>query len=832
MTRWNPLSVRVFVFTAGCSVGVACFAGESAWVAPGIDGRLVYESQPDGDRIPDFSAVGYRYGREAIPNNVPVVTTVQPGAGDDTALIQAAINQVAALPLNSDGFRGVVQLGPGEFQVDSSVFIRDSGVVLRGSGQTVGSGTVIRATGTSRRDVIIVEGSGSWDTIGSTERQVLDKVVPVGATSFRVQDASSFSPGDRVIINRPSTAEWISDIGMDQIPPRSDGGTVNQWQPGGFDRRSDRTVTRVEGDRVFFDAPITQALEAQYGGGTVTKYTWTDRIENVGIENLRGVSDFDENDREDEDHARSLIFMNRLEHGWVRDVTAEHFWYSLVEIDTRAKNVTVQDAANLDPISRVTGGRRYAYQNNSQLSLVRDVTAEFGRHDFIHNSPNAGPNVFFNATVTDTLDESGPHQRWTTGGLFDNVTVDGDELNVYNRGNFGTGHGWAGGNFVIWNSSADGFIVQNPPTAQNWVIGSTGQIRESDRFGEQEQGIYDHHGTPVDTTSLYLAQLADRDRFADASYREYVIGDFDDFAFDGPGGVDATPLSTDWFEVAEAGEGGILPVLNMDQQLAQMAVPLTFQFQVDPGEYIAAATVSIALRGVGETGWADELIVERASDRILLADLLDASVLNPNQLEVVTLQFVGESLADFRDGELRLIVRDSVAVDWGRLELIATPGVLGDFDGSGVLDGGDIDALRAAFGAGAMPGDAMNLVTDGVLDEQDVAAWVTRFANTRYGDLDLDGDIDLADATALSANYSGSVGAAGGLTWAQGDLDGDGDVDFADAMRLRNNVDPALAADVAAVLVPEPGAGAALAAIAIGLSARPFKAWSAGVNRR
>ncbi|MEM8782120.1 MAG: hypothetical protein AAGE65_04605 [Planctomycetota bacterium] len=816
MTRMIARSVAGL--WAGLMIGVEARAAESQWVAPGGDGRLVYQSQPDGDRIPDFSAVGYRGGREAIPDGLPVVATVLPGAGDDTARIQAAINQVAALPLNADGFRGVVQLGAGEFQVASSVFIRDSGVVLRGSGQSVGSGTVIRATGTSRRDVIVVEGSGSWDTIGSTERPVIDTVVPVGATSFRVADAASFSPGDRVIVNRPSTAPWISDLGMDQIPPRSDGGSVTQWQPGGFDRRSDRVVTRVEGDRVFLDAPLTQALEARYGGGTVTKYTWTGRVENVGIENLRGVSDFDASDREDEDHARSLVFMNRLEHAWVRDVTAEHFWFSLVEIDTRAKHVTVQDAANLDPISRVTGGRRYAFQNNGQLSLVRDVTAEFGRHDFIHNSPNAGPNVFFNATATDTLDESGPHQRWTTGGLFDNVTVEGDELNVYNRGNFGTGHGWAGGNFVIWNSAADGFIVQNPPTAQNWLIGSTGQLRESDRFGEQEPGIVDHHGAPVDTPSLYLAQLADRDRFADASFREYAIGDYDNFAFSGPDSVDDAVVPAAWLDVANAEASA---VVTMDRPGGSAAVPLTFGFRVDPGEHIAAATLSLALVGSGTDGSDDALLIERAEDRTPLSALLEGGGLSSGEREVVTLQFVGASLADFRDGELNLLVRDGVGVDWARLELIATPGLLGDFDRSGALDGGDIDTLRAAIGAPAFPGDAMNLVGDGVLNEDDVEAWVRAIAGTTYGDLDLDGDLDLADALTLSANYSGPVGAAGGRTWAQGDLDGDGDVDFGDAMRLRGALDPALAAEVSAVLVPEPALGVVLAALSLGLGSRP-----------
>ena len=92
---------------------------------------------------------------------------------------------------------------------------------------------------------------------------------------------------------------------------------------------------------------------------------------------------------------------------------------------------------------------------------------------------------------------------------------------------------------VVWNSSADGFIVQNPPTAQNWLIGSVGPIQEDMRFGPQEPGIVDHHGANVDTNSLYLQQLADRMAVSNSQLREYVTGDYDLFVNDGPGSVDA-----------------------------------------------------------------------------------------------------------------------------------------------------------------------------------------------------------------------------------------------------------------------------------------------------
>ncbi len=783
----------------------ASHAAESTWVYPGADGQLMYHAQPNGDRIVDFSMVGYGFG-QAVPD-VATVVTVQPGAGDDTAAIQAAINQVAAMPIGTNGFRGAVQLGAGEFQVGTFVTINSSGIVLRGSGQDAGAGTVIRATGTSQRDVIQIEGSGSWSKVSGSEKAVLDKYVPVGATSFRVADAGSFNVGDRVNVYRPSTQAWIEELGMDQIPPRSDGGTVVQWAEGNFDRQHDRVVTRVEGDRVFLNAPITQSLDAQYGGGTLYKYNWSGRINHVGVENLRGVSDYQAGNNTDENHARSLIYMNRIEDGFVRDVTAEHFWYSLVEADTRAKNITVEDSTNLDPISIITGGRRYAFQNNSQLSLFRNLLSTEGRHDFVQNSPNTGPNVFVDVTSVNSHADTGPHQRWSTGALYDNVTVGGDELNIRNRGNAGTGHGWTGGNMVVWNSTAQGFTVQNPPTAQNWLIGSVGGIINNTQFDPHDPGIYDQHGANVDTRSLYYAQLADRERFADASFREYHLGDYDEFFVDGAGSRDAAPVDAGWAQdVADfaglfgRGLGGF------DDTGVTGFVPFTFDFQVDPGEYIAAATLTLALRDTGGGMSSKLLALERIEDTRSLAVLGYPQPITSTGSEIIVVQLLGVSLADLRDGRLNAMIGDTAAVDWARLDLVATPGVLGDYDGSGTLDARDVDLLFDALGDTAQPGDAMNLIADGQVNADDIDAWLRVVAGTDYGDLDLDGDVDLSDAMALAQNYAGVAGAPGDFGWADGDLDGDGDVDFADAMLLRRNYTGDIA-ELEGINLPEPTAG-------------------------
>ena len=77
----------------------------SVWVYPDSSGRLI--SQPDalGNRIPDQSAAGYRQSLAPLPstNIVPVRIVVTPVAGDNASNIQAAINYVSGLPLDTNG---------------------------------------------------------------------------------------------------------------------------------------------------------------------------------------------------------------------------------------------------------------------------------------------------------------------------------------------------------------------------------------------------------------------------------------------------------------------------------------------------------------------------------------------------------------------------------------------------------------------------------------------------------------------------------------------------------------------------------------------------------
>src|SRR5579883_2560499 len=172
----------------------------SAWVFYDTNGNLQYMQDDNGNQIIDFSWAGYQGGGVSLPDVAPAVT-VYPSGGDDTAGIQAAIDQVSSGDPDVNGFRGAVLLAPGSFNVSSTLRITASGVVLAGSGSGLGdpNGTVINMTGAPFL-LLSVAGSGSYSM--GTQVAMTDPYIPSGTTTFNVADASGFNVGDSVVITR------------------------------------------------------------------------------------------------------------------------------------------------------------------------------------------------------------------------------------------------------------------------------------------------------------------------------------------------------------------------------------------------------------------------------------------------------------------------------------------------------------------------------------------------------------------------------------------------------------------------------------------------------
>lgn len=590
------------------------------WVYPSPAGDLLYQLDERGQRIADFSNCGYRGGDEPLPDvgaTIPADRwlTVSPGPGDDTALIQGAIDSVSARTPDAAGWRGVVFLSAGEYQLANTVKISASGVVLKGVGPDPFTGTRLRATDPRQYTVIQVLGSGSRSVVSGTTRNLVQTMMPAGARTFQVDSTSGLAVGHTVMVKRPSPSNWITDLGMDQLGPGTGGDPdVVPWTAGSKDLFFDRIITRIEGKWITVDAPIPQSIESRYGGGQIWRYAWTGRLQQVGIEDLYGFSDYAS--PVDEAHAWTFIELGKLQHGWVRNITAQYFGYSAVLAGTDCKWLTVFGSRCLDPISIITGSRRYSFNmDDAELCLFIDNFARKGRHDFVFGSLVPGPNAFVHCTAESAYADTGPHHRWTVGALFDNVSVGGNELNIQNRGNAGTGHGWAGAYSVVWNSAASAFRLRNPPTARNWLVGSTGAILASAfPVGADPEGTYDSSGPAgraVYPRSLYHGQLQQRLKRPRSEFREVWLGDIDQQTSTGGAG-ETVACNTAWLAGIEALDA--LPAAALfDATTTRRHIAFSLSFALDPGDVVVAASLTVGLRAVGS-------IAAAADDSLRLED--------------------------------------------------------------------------------------------------------------------------------------------------------------------------------------------------------------------
>ena len=228
------------------------------------DDEIAYRRDSLGNRIPDFSYCGYMASETPIPY-VPVKVVVAAEEGDATRRIQAAIDHVSSLPLDEKGFRGAVLLEKGEFEIAGSLFIRSSGVVLRGSGSGI-DGTVLTGTGVGRGTLIQVAGMEDRET--GKPAELAERYFPVNATELIFKKDHPFRVGDRVIVNRPSMKEWLESIGTDRLGVDD---FRTRWDPGDFDLNWDRTVVAAGPRSITLDAPITSALDPAFGGGNVSR---------------------------------------------------------------------------------------------------------------------------------------------------------------------------------------------------------------------------------------------------------------------------------------------------------------------------------------------------------------------------------------------------------------------------------------------------------------------------------------------------------------------------------------------------------------------------------
>lgn len=474
-------------------------AQTSTLVSVGSNGKLVYTADSKGNKVPDFSGVGYMNSESTIPN-VDVVRTIYPVSGDNLTNVQNAINEVAALPLDANGFRGTILFKAGKYLISDSIKINASGIVLRGEGKDSTTGTHFVCTKTAPISLFYFSGNAGTVLSYTSRKAITDPYVPFGTNQVTVASGHTFVSGDKVMLHRIPKQSWIDLLTMAQWG----------WTFSAYDVYLERKVSAVSGNLITLDAPIVDHIDTTYATGELYRYT-SNRIEKCGIENMCISSTYAS--ETDENHGWEAVTFYKIINGWAKDVDVYYFAYSAVHVLDGAAWITVQDCRNFDPKSLIDGGRRYSFNVDGQRSLVQNCFTRKGRHDFVNGSRSNGPVVFYNCTATNLYNDIGPHHRWSTGILYDNIFAINGRINVQNRTSSGTGHGWAGAEIMFWNCEGDKMILQDPQgDNRNWAIGCVfNEITNVGIMTTEPLGIVESSGTRIAAIpSLFMKQLAER----------------------------------------------------------------------------------------------------------------------------------------------------------------------------------------------------------------------------------------------------------------------------------------------------------------------------------
>ena len=359
--------------------------------------------------------------------------------------------------------------------------------------------TVLLKKGVDRGALLYIEGIDDRTFVDTID--ISSAYVPVNNRWLEVNSGCSLlKKDDRVLIVRPSTKEWIASVACTEY-----GGGISAlgWKPGDIDIWWDRTVTGVIDGKIEIDSPLSMALDSRYAHSKLVSYTWKGRIENVGVENMTLISDYDKRYPKDEDHCWTGISVENAENCWIRKLFFRHFSGSAVILQPTSSKITVEDCISTQPVSEIGGMRRCTFLTMGQLNLFQRCYSEHGIHDFSAGYCAAGPNAFVQCESYESFGFSGSIDSWACGLLFDIVNIDGHNLSYKNLGQDKNGAGWNTANSTFWQCTAAGIECFSPAEdAKNRAYGCWAQFS-----GDGEWAESNNH---IEPRSLFYAQLNER----------------------------------------------------------------------------------------------------------------------------------------------------------------------------------------------------------------------------------------------------------------------------------------------------------------------------------
>lgn len=522
------------VLLGAASVTDATFKFNNIYTDP-QNGRIIYISDRDGNRVPDFSYAGYQNSNVALPNvgvpTVPVVPVNCIDPTDCTQAIQAAIAIVASNPL-INGFRGVVYLPAGTYNISAGLNIAESGIVLRGAGSNTDptSNTIINVTaGAGSGAYVVTAGNTSatagWPNTSGVQANIDNSVLPVGTTEFRVKGSYIPAVGDEIIFVYPNNTAWIQTVNYGGVPAP---GWLNEM-PGLPNITYKRTIKNVVKNTTTYSVAIDAPIYSNINNSVSQAYIYPFNTaaagykNNIGIENLRiaiGSSDGAN------PYIGSGVLFGQVQDAWANNVVITG--YGTNGFNTlSADRITVKNSQVIQPTGLPSAGRLYAFRSSTYTSnfLCDGCIADYAQLPFVVNEFGGSGNVYVRSHSTNGYSLSGGHQKWSSGNLFDLVTVANTTdlvsggystaAGFINNGAEGTNHGWSAVHSVLWGvqgTNTDRIIIQKPPTAQNYcyncVAGSVTGVSDWGGLFQGSPGYFENNGATL--PSLFDTQLMER----------------------------------------------------------------------------------------------------------------------------------------------------------------------------------------------------------------------------------------------------------------------------------------------------------------------------------
>lgn len=475
---------------------------------PANDG---WTAQPNWKLI-DFSYAGYEANDSPIPSPA-VKVVVNPGQS-----IQNAINQVAAMPKDSSGFRGAVLIKAGTYTITAEQVISTDGIVIRGEGADK-TFIYVNSSGFANKSAIRVK--GTWN-LGTAYSLLSD--VQMGSSSIQVTNASNFfKAGDLVLVDHERNSAFLNEHHMDGV----------QYWPNELSvLRSFFKIKSVSGNVITFTEPFTYRMRTAWKARVRKAST---NVHHVGVENLsigfkQGTGAMGSNTPTDNSH---MVLISNAANVWIRGVNSyrpsgatNHIHsnglkFSDVKWGTM-ENCDVRSAYNVGE-----GGNGYKFCPNNRCDdiLFKNCHAEDGRHLFSVNG--ACSRVVFSGFTgnghdyrTDKTNGSNDTHRYLARGiLVENSSFIGHSWVCFsNRGLNSTGAGFTGTETFMWNCQGSNVgegtnrvpsLMLMSSIGRQYAIGTYGERHNVQHLNTSTSMAYEEGigQSGLEPASLFDAQL-------------------------------------------------------------------------------------------------------------------------------------------------------------------------------------------------------------------------------------------------------------------------------------------------------------------------------------